>query len=159
MTRHAVTAGDLARFSLFGGLPAEDLAGLAARAERRIIGDGDALFEQGHAAATMFAVERGQVVLRSAQAARATIVMIATAGEVLGWVTLRPEATWLTNGRASGETVVIAIPSGAILDLLARGGPISRDFAQRLFALAASHLAATQTQLVGARVDAVISGG
>lgn len=159
MTRHPVTADDLGRFAPFADLPADDLAGLAAQSERRRIGDGDALFEQGRPAATMFAVEQGQVVLRSAGAARATIVMIATAGEVLGWVTLRPEATWLTNGRASGETVVIAIPTELILDLLARGGPASRDFAQRLFALAASHLAATQTQLVGARVDAVISGG
>ncbi|MDQ2964425.1 MAG: cyclic nucleotide-binding domain-containing protein, partial [Chloroflexota bacterium] len=69
-----VTAAEIGRVSLFEGLPAEDLAALAAVATRQRLEDGDTLFEQGRPARSLHVVVEGGLVLRTEAGGRSIIV-------------------------------------------------------------------------------------
>lgn len=152
-------ATELSDVPILGQLPAPDLERLADAATRRTLADGDALFETGDDATSLFVVVRGRIVLRASRDERSTIVMTAGERELLGWIALADDARWLTTGRAAGATEVIVIPIEALLDLVAADGTRARVLVRRLFALAASHLAATQSQLLGRGGEGVITGG
>jgi CRP-like cAMP-binding protein len=153
------TAADLARFELLAALPDADLERLAAAARTRRLADGDPLFTVGQPAGSMFGIARGRIVLRASTEGRSTIVMNAAAGELLGWSALREGATWLTTGRSVGDSEVVELPAGAVLDLLASGSSASRELIRRLFGLAAEHLAETQAQLLRPGHEGPITGG
>ena len=154
-----VTARDFSAVPLLAALDAAHLERLAEAATRRTLRDGEALFESGEPATAVFALLRGRLVLRATSDARSTIVMTAEERELLGWTALAERARWLTTGRAAGGVEVIVIPVEAVLDVVAAGGPEASALVQRLFALAASHLAATQSQLLGRGGEGVITGG
>ncbi len=159
MNAHVVTTEALAGLALFSGLPAGELAPLAATATRRTLADGEVLFEQGRPARSMFAVLSGRLALRSARDGGSVIVQTIGPGETLGWSTLREEATSLTTGRAVGEVEVIEISSELVLDLLTGGSPGARLLIRRLFGVAAAHLDAAQAQLHRRGSEDVITGG
>jgi len=155
----SVGAGDVARLTALADLPQAELERLAGAASMRRLADGEALFVAGQPADTVFGLARGQVVLRSAVSDRPTIVMSASAGEILGWTALRDDATWITSARSVGESEVIEIPVGALLDVLASGSPAARALIRRLFGVAAEHLATTQSQLLQRGGEGPITGG
>lgn len=158
-TERPVTAADLAASALFAGLGAAELGPLVAVARRRRLAPGEVLFARGEPAEACFLVEQGRIVLRASVGVRATIVMSAGPGEVLGWSALRPDPRWLTTGRAVDAATVIVIPIAALLDFLAGGSPRTRTLIQRLAAVAADHLEQTQAQLLGNRGEGLITGG
>ncbi len=159
MNDDGVTGDDLAQLELFRGLAPDELAPLAASARRRRLADGEVLFEQGRPARSMYAILSGHLVLRAARGEHSIIVQTLGPGEILGWSTLREEATSLTTGRAVGEIEVIEFPSGQVLDLVASGSAGARVLIRRLFGIAAAHLDAAQSQLHRLGAEGVISGG
>ncbi len=159
MNDHGVSGDDLARLELFRGLRPDQLAPLAAGARRRRLADGEVLFEQGRPARSMYAILSGHLALRAARGERSIIVQTLGPGEILGWSTLREEATSLTTGRAVGQVELVEFPSEQVLDLLASGSAEARVVIRRLFGIAAAHLDAAQSQLHRLGAEGVISGG
>jgi CRP-like cAMP-binding protein len=156
---NAVTASDLERCALFGGLPNDALETLAVAAERRRLRDGEALFEQGQPARNLYVVEDGSLVLRAQANGRAVIVETLGPGKVVGWAAMRAEAVTLSTARASGSAQVIAIPVEPLVALVTGGGPGARDLFQRIVGLAAGHLEDAWSQLLQEGREGVISGG
>lgn len=156
---NAVTAADLARVSLFDGLPQDELDGLARHATRRRLSDGDVLFEQGQPAKTLHVVVAGGLVLRTEDGSHSVIVDTLRPGDLVGWSAMRENAVTLSTGRAVGPTEVVAIPVDPIIDLAAGGSRESRRLLQRIVALAASHLEASWAQLRRAGREGVITAG
>jgi CRP-like cAMP-binding protein len=154
-----VTADEIARVSLFEGLPAEDLTALAAVASRRRLGDGEALFEQGQPARTLHVVVQGGLVLRTEADGRSVIVESLRPGDLVGWSAMREGAVTLSTARATGSTEVIAIPIDTIVDLAAGGSRESARLIRRIVGLAARHLEASWNQLLQKGSEGVISGG
>jgi CRP-like cAMP-binding protein len=154
-----VTPTDLGRLPLFEGVPDAELLILAASASRVFYADGETIFEQGDAAATVLSILRGQIVLRSAHGERSTIVQTIGPGELLGWSALRDDATTLTSARAIGQVEVLAFPAERLLDVLAAGGATGRLLIRRLFGIATVHLQETRMQLHRAGREGVITGG
>ncbi|MEX2010725.1 MAG: cyclic nucleotide-binding domain-containing protein [Chloroflexota bacterium] len=156
---NTVTADEIARVSLFEGLPAEDLNALAAVASRRRLGDGEALFEQGQPARTLHVVVGGGLVLRAEADGRSVIVESLRPGDLVGWSAMREGAVTLSTARATGPTEVIAIPIDTIVDLAAGGSRESARLLRRIVGLAARHLEASWNQLLQKGSEGVISGG
>jgi CRP-like cAMP-binding protein len=156
---NAVTATDLARVSLFDGLPQDELDGLARHAIRRQLSDGEVLFGQGQPAKTLHVVVAGGLVLRTEDGSQSVIVDTLRPGDLVGWSAMRENAITLSTGRAVGSTEVIAIPVDPIIDLAAGGSRESRRLLQRIVALAASHLEASWAQLRQAGREGVITAG
>jgi CRP-like cAMP-binding protein len=154
-----VTADEIARVSLFEGLPAEDLASLAAVASRRQLGDGEALFEQGQPARTLHVVVQGGLVLRAEADGRSVIVESLRPGDLVGWSAMREGAVTLSTARATGATEVIAIPTDTIVDLAAGGSRESARLIRRIVGLAARHLEMSWNQLLQKGSEGVITGG
>ena len=119
---NTVTADEIARVSLFEGLPAEDLAALAAVASRRRLEDGEALFEQGQPARPLHVVVRGGIVLRAEADGRSVIVESLRPGDLVGWSAIREGAVTLSTARATGASEVIAIPIDTIVELARKIG-------------------------------------
>ncbi|HEY6058872.1 MAG TPA: cyclic nucleotide-binding domain-containing protein [Candidatus Limnocylindrales bacterium] len=159
MTTAPVRPADLATFTLFHDLPTVDLARLSRVASRRRLADGETLFDQGGAAASMFALATGRLALRATIRGRSVIVQTIGDGEVLGWSALREDARWLTTGRAIGDVELIEVPADAMLDLLASGSVHARLLIRRLFGIAADHLDTMQAQLKALGTEGVITGG
>jgi CRP-like cAMP-binding protein len=156
---NTVTAPDLARVSLFEGLPEGELAELAAVSSRRHLSDGDVLFEQGQPARTLYVVVAGGLVLRAASEGASVIVDTLRPGDLVGWAAMREGATTLSTARAVGSAEVVAIPVDPIVDLAAGGSRQSKRLVRRIVALAAAHLEASWSQLLQARSEGVISAG
>jgi CRP-like cAMP-binding protein len=154
-----VTADEIAQVSLFEGLPAEDLASLAAVASRRQLGDGEALFEQGQPARTLHVVVQGGLVLRAEADGRSVIVESLRPGDLVGWSAMREGAITLSTARATGATEVIAIPTDTIVDLAAGGSRESARLIRRIVGLAARHLEMSWNQLLQKGSEGVITGG
>jgi CRP-like cAMP-binding protein len=154
-----VSADEIARVSLFEGLPAEDLATLAAVASRRQLGDGEALFEQGQPARTLHVVVRGGLVLRAEADGRSVIVESLRPGDIVGWSAIREGGVTLSTARATGATDVIAIPIDTIVDLAAGGSRESARLLRRIVGLAARHLEMSWNQLLQKGSEGVITGG
>ena len=154
-----VTPTDLGHLPLFEGVPDAELLILAASASRVAYADGETIFEQGDPATTVMSILRGQIVLRSADGDRSTIVQTIGPGELLGWSALRDDATTLTSARAIGQVEVLAFPAERLLDVLATGGASGRLLIRRLIGIATTHLQATRMQLHRAGREGVITGG
>jgi CRP-like cAMP-binding protein len=154
-----VTTAEIARISLFEGLPAEDLATLAAAASRRRLEGGETLFEQGRPARTLHVVVEGGLVLRAEADGRSIIVESLRRGDLVGWSAMREGAVTLSTARATGRTEVIAIPVDTVLDLAAGGSTESARLVRRIVGLAAQHLEASWNQLLRSGNEGVISGG
>ena len=156
---NSVTGTDLARVSLFDGLPQDELDGLARHAMRRRLADGEVLFAQGQPARTLHVVVEGGLVLRTEGGGESVIVDTLRPGDLVGWSAMREDAVTLSTGRAVGATEVIAIPVDPIVDLAAGGSRESRRLLRRIVGLAASHLEASWTQLRQAGREGVITAG
>ncbi|MDQ2964487.1 MAG: cyclic nucleotide-binding domain-containing protein [Chloroflexota bacterium] len=154
-----VTAAEIARISLFEGLPAEDLAALAGVASRRRLGDGEALFEQGAPARSLHVVVEGGLVLRTEAGGRSIIVESLRPGDLVGWSAMREGAVTLSMALATGPTEVIAIPIDTVIELAAGGSRESARLVRRIVGLAARHLEASWNQLLQSGNEGVISGG
>ena len=154
-----VDPSELGAAGLFVDLEPEDLAALASAARRRDVPDGSDLYVAGEPAGSMFIVERGHVALRAAEGERSTIVMTAGPGEVLGWSALRPNAKWMTTGRAVGSVQVLELPAAAVLALATSGTESGRRLTGRLLGLAADHLHETQAQLLRSGREGTITAG
>ena len=154
-----VTAAEVARISLFEGLPGEDLSALAAVAGRRHLADGQTLFEQGQPARTLHVVVSGGLTLRAEAGGRSIVVESLRPGDLVGWSAMREGAVTLSTARASGSTEVIAIPVDTILELAAGGSRESALLIRRIVGLAARHLETSWNQLLQSRNEGVISGG
>ena len=156
---NVIETSEIGRVSLFQGLPADDLARLAAASERRSLTDGGVLFEQGQPARNLYAVVRGGLVLRTSGGGRSVIVDSLGPGDLVGWTALREGATTLSTARAVGTTELIAIPVDDIVDLASGGSREARLLLRRIVGLAATHLQESWQQLLQAGREGVITGG
>lgn len=154
-----IAASDLRPFDVLAVLDDAELSALGASATVVRLADGEPLFVAHQPARSLFALRRGQVVLRASFDGRSTIVMTARAGDVLGWSALREDAEWLTTGRSAGESEAIAIPVDAVLAVLGSRSSSATRLVRALFGLAARHLAETQAQLLGRGDAGPITGG
>ena len=154
-----VSPADLDRVPLFAGLPADDLASLASAASRRVLADGEALFEQGQPAQNLYVVGRGSLVLRTGEGRSSVMVESLGPGDIVGWSAMREGAVTLSTGRASGGAEVLAIPVEGIIALVTGGTAGSRVLFQRIVGLAAGHLEDAWGQLLQVGREGVITGG
>ena len=159
MTDTDVTAAELAALPLFEGLPEGELADLAARSSRRRLADGETLLDQGEPARDVYAIVSGRLVLRTADERSAAIVANLGPGDILGWSALREAATALSSAKAAAETVLVAIPADAVVELASGGSRESRGLLRRLIAVAAADLEASRVQLLRSGREGVITGG
>jgi CRP-like cAMP-binding protein len=154
-----VTATELAAVPLFAGLDPADLAGLAATSVRRILDDGETLVEAGEPISEVHWLQRGQLALRVRHEHRWVLVSTLHAGDMLGWSALREDPKALSSARAIGPAVLISVPAGGLLDLLAGGSAKSELLLRRLFGIATQHLDESRAQLLQLGREGVISAG
>ena len=154
-----VTATELAALPLFTGLDPADLEGLAQSSVRRALADGDTLVEAGMPISEVHWLERGQLALRVRHEHRWVLVSTLHTGDLLGWSALREDPKALSTARAIGPAVLISVPAGGLLELLAGGSARSELLLKRLFGIATQHLDESRAQLLQLGREGVISAG
>jgi CRP-like cAMP-binding protein len=126
---------------------------------RRTLDDGETLVEAGSPISEVHWLERGQLALRVRHEHRWILVSTLHAGDMLGWSALREDPKALSTARAIGPAVLISVPAGGLLDLLAGGSTQSELLLKRLFAIATQHLDESRAQLLQLGREGVISAG
>jgi CRP-like cAMP-binding protein len=131
----------LARAPLFAGLPADELAGLAAHLRRRRFDAGALIFQQGDAGAALYLVEAGEVaiVLRSPEGKELILALLGP-GDAFGELALLDGGPRSATVRALEPTRVLRL-GRADFDALVRGRDASsRSLRRELTELACRRL-------------------
>jgi CRP/FNR family transcriptional regulator, cyclic AMP receptor protein len=109
-------ADRLSRTPLFRGLPAENIAFLAAHARVRPLKDNEAVFHTGDRASHFYLVTKGHISVEVA-AIEGPSLMLQEVGpdNVLGWSWLIPPHRWSFQARATTPAEVIEFDGAAVL--------------------------------------------
>lgn len=129
--------GSLRCCQLFSGLPAEDLAVIAAFTVGQTLAKGDYLFHEGEPARGCYLVQSGAVnVHRVSAAGKEQVIHVFRSGESFAEAALASPTGYPANARAVEPGTVLLIPKGPILALIAR----RPDLALRMLGSMSSHL-------------------
>ncbi len=159
MADERVFPADLQRFGLFAGLPDADLSGLASAAGRRTLPDRGVLVTRGEPSDDVWWIVAGRLALSIEHEGRAVVVMTLGPGDMLGWSTLRDEATALTTARAVGATELVSLPAARLREALEQGTPTAHALVRRLLGIAAADLEGTRAQLLRLGREGIITAG
>lgn len=139
---------DLRRATVFGGADDAVLRGLAERAFRRRLRDGQILFTEGEPSDHLFVIRSGRVriVARSPQGGELVLAVL-TPGDVIGELSVIDEGPRSATAEALGDVELLAVAAGDVRTLLERQ--------PALLMAAATELAATVRRLTGSASDLV----
>jgi signal transduction histidine kinase len=131
-------------FPLFADLPDEDLANLAAAADRVSIPPGSLLFEEGSVGDRFFVIVEGEMEVIRVEGGRTVILAVLGPGGFLSEMSLLENRPRTASARALRETSLLAIDPDAFRDLLA----CSSKAALTMLRTVTSRLRSTETSLV-----------
>jgi CRP-like cAMP-binding protein len=133
----AAVTGTLRCCQLFSGLPAEDLAAIAAFAVLRNLERGEYLFRQGTPSEGFYVVQRGAInVHRVSPAGKEQVIHVFRMGESFAEAALATPAGYPADARAVEASTVLLIPKNPILALIGR----RPDLALRMLGSMSQHL-------------------
>jgi CRP-like cAMP-binding protein len=124
-------AGDIVRANpIFAGLPAKDLAALAAAARDVTYRTHDYVFHEGEPAVWFCLVKRGHVkILRHAKSGKDVVLELLGPGEAFGGVAVIERRPYPASAQVTEATVVTRIPQDLILALAERHPSMVREMA------------------------------
>lgn len=129
--------GSLRCSQLFAGLPAEDLATIAAFTVAQTLAKGDYLFHEGEAARGCYVVQSGAInVHRVSAAGKEQVIHVFRSGESFAEAALASPTGYPANARAVEAATVLLIPKVPILALIGR----RPDLALRMLGAMSAHL-------------------
>ena len=129
--------GSLRCCQLFTGLPAEDLAAIAAFTVAQKLAKGDYLFHEGEPSRGCYLIQSGAVNVHRVNAAgREQVIHVFRAGESFAEASLASPTGYPAHARASEAGTVLLIPKAPILDLIGR----RPDLALRMLGSMSVHL-------------------
>ena len=135
--RQAITENTLRSCQLFIGLPAADIAAIAAFTIPKHLGKGDYLFREGDRSEGFYVVQRGAVnVHRVSTAGKEQVIHVFRPIESFAEATLATEGGYPADARATEPTTVLLIPKNDFVDLLRR----RPDLALRMLGSMSQHL-------------------
>lgn len=141
-TRTTGLIGTLRCCQLFSGLPAEDLAAVAAFSKALILAKGDYLFHAGELSRGFYVVQSGSInVHRVSPAGKEQVIHVFRSGESFAEAALSSPTGYLADARAVEPSCVLLLPRGEVLELLGR----RPDLALRMIGSMSAH----QRVLVG----------
>ena len=114
--------GYLARIPLFRFLPVAVLQQVGEASEVRRFHKGEALFEEGRPARTVWLIQRGWVhlVKRTPQGTPATIFTVTPEEVVCGFSAVAGEGAYYASAIAATETTAVCVPQELFAQLIAR---------------------------------------
>lgn len=121
-------AGLLAATSLFGGLPAADIAALAARCRRRDVAAGDACLREGEPGDALYVLVAGRLRVDVGDTALHEI----RPGEVFGEIALVTGRARTTTVHAVRDSELLMLPADAFDELAERRPALLREVARVL---------------------------
>jgi CRP/FNR family transcriptional regulator len=124
-------AGDVVRGNpIFAGLPAKDLAALAAAARDVTYRAREYVFHEGEVAISFCLVKRGHVkILRHARSGKDVVLELLGPGEAFGGVAVIERRPYPASAQATEASVVTRIPQDLIIVLAERHPSIVREMA------------------------------
>jgi CRP/FNR family transcriptional regulator len=129
--------GTLRCCQIFSGLPAEDLAMIAAFAMPQSLAKGAYLFREGEASRGFYVVQRGAInVHRVSAAGREQVIHVFRAGESFAEAALAAPTGYPADARAVEPSTVLLIPKAPILALIGK----RPDLALRMLGSMSVHL-------------------
>jgi len=138
----------LGQHKFFAGMDPQDLALIAACAERVAFTDGVFLFREGTAARKFYLVTDGAVALEIAAPGRVVTVQSLGAGEVAGFSWLIGPHRWQFDGRAVGQVRAIEIDGACLRAKCQADTRLGFDLMRRFALLATRRLQATRLQIL-----------
>ncbi|MCB1014752.1 MAG: cyclic nucleotide-binding domain-containing protein [Acidimicrobiales bacterium] len=139
----------LAEHPFFEGLPADDLAALAACGEEVSFGAGEVIFREGTPADRMYVLRAGRVGLEIHALGRpAHLVTTLAAGEILGASWLFPPYQWQFEALALDATTAVALDAGCVRARLDADPALGYVVVQRFAALLVKRLQAARFRLL-----------
>jgi len=142
--KQAALANTLRGCQLFAGLPADDLAAIAAITQVRALAANEYLFREGDAARGFYVVQRGAVNVHRVNAAgKEQVIHIFRAGESFAEATLATETGYPADARAVEPSQVLLVRKAEFVRLLGR----RPELALRMLAGMSLHLRTLVGQL------------
>ena len=135
--RRAAVAASLRACQIFGGLPEQDLAGIAAFVRVRTLDKGEYLFREGEPATGFYVVQRGAInVHRVSAAGKEQVIHIFRSGESMAEAALASPTGYPAEARAVEPASVLLVPKAEF------GGLLSKrpDLAIRMLGSMSQHL-------------------
>jgi CRP/FNR family transcriptional regulator len=122
--------GFLRSSPVFAGLPAGDLASLAAVARREQVGARQYIFSEGDPARWFCLVVAGRVkIVRQSRTGKEVVVEILGPGEPFGGVAVLERRPYPASAQATEPSVVVKIPQDAVILMAERHPSIMREMA------------------------------
>ncbi len=135
--KQAITENTLRSCQLFMGLPAADIAALAAFALTKSLAKGDYLFREGDPSHGFYIVQQGRInVHRVSAAGKEQVIYVFRPVESFAEAALASEGGYPADARATEASVVLLIPKREFTELL-RGRP---ELAMRMLGSMSQHL-------------------
>lgn len=129
--------GTLRCGQLFTGLPAEDLAAIAAFLQVQTLAKGDYLFHEGEPSRGFYLVQSGAINVHRVNATgKEQVIHVFRAGESFAEAALASPTGYPADARAVEPSTVLVIPKGPMLDLIGR----RPDLAVRMLGSMSAHL-------------------
>ena len=97
---------------------------LESTANRRVLGDGDILFEEGESADCAYIVESGSLEISTRSEGSRVVLCELGEGEIVGEMGVIDRAPRTATARAVGETTLIVVTREALTDRIAQADPI-----------------------------------
>lgn len=137
----ALTGTDLEGYDLLAGLPAEDLAAMAACGTRIEVPAGETLFRQGDKADFFCLLEEGKVVvvLESPGGETANVLSVKRR-EPFGWSSVIEPRTYTGGAQAIDRSLVLRFDASALLSVFEKRPMLGYRVMSRLAAIIAHRL-------------------
>ncbi|HEX5177289.1 MAG TPA: Crp/Fnr family transcriptional regulator [Chthoniobacteraceae bacterium] len=135
--RQLITENTLRSCQLFLGLPASDIAAIAAFAIPKHLARGEYLFREGSPSEGFYVVQRGGInIHRESAAGKEQVIHLFRPIESFAEATLATEGGYPADARAVEETTVLLIPKLDFIELLRR----RPELALRMLGAMSQHL-------------------
>ncbi|MBW1992451.1 MAG: cyclic nucleotide-binding domain-containing protein [Deltaproteobacteria bacterium] len=139
----------LAEHPFLQGLPSRHLSRLVDFAEAKQFDAQQFLFREGEAAREFFLIRSGQVAMEIYTARRGAItIQTRQAGDVLGWMGLKPPYQWNVDARAMTVVRVITLKVEGLWRLCEEDHELGYDLLKRHIGCMAQYFKSMKLQLV-----------
>ena len=148
-----ISTGQLERFELLAGLPAEILARIGELAHEERRAEDDTLFVEGEPAKALYLILEGKVSLekrvqlgRTGTARRASIGVVGP-GSAVGWSSVVAPYQYTSSGICLESSLVLAVPGPELRELMAEQPAAGYELLSRVASIIRARLTSTTSLL------------